>query len=296
MLALSWLYRAIVGVPRMSTRQKLMIASWSPPSEGNILGALTVDCTTALQYISEKRKASGVKVTITHVAIKAVAEALARCPTINGHLVLGEFIPADTVDMGCLVAMERDEKAVGGKANDLANVTIRDVHTKSIVDIAEELAAGASRLRAGKDGDFEKSKPLMRLVPTWALALLVRLTGFLGGELGVPIKALGIPRRQFGTCLLTAFGSLGLDQAWAPHVPMSRVPLTVGVGAMTDKVVVIDGKPAVRPMLSLFATIDHRYMDGADGAKLAAVVRAVLTDPYCLESGQEGEPRVTSSH
>jgi hypothetical protein len=37
-------------------------------------------------------------------------------------------------------------------------------------------------------------------------------------------------------------------------------------------------------MLSLFATIDHRYMDGADGAKLAAVVRAVLTDPYCLEA------------
>ncbi len=40
----------------------------------------------------------------------------------------------------------------------------------------------------------------------------------------------------------------------------------------------------IRPMLSLFATIDHRYMDGADGAKLAAVVRAVLTDPYCLEA------------
>ena len=49
-------------------------------------------------------------------------QALARCPTINGHLVLGEFIPADTVDMGCLVAMERDEKAVGGKVRLLSTV------------------------------------------------------------------------------------------------------------------------------------------------------------------------------
>jgi pyruvate/2-oxoglutarate dehydrogenase complex dihydrolipoamide acyltransferase (E2) component len=39
----------------------------------------------------------------------------------------------------------------------------------------------------------------------------------------------------------------------------------------------------VRPVLTLFATIDHRFIDGADGAKLAAVVRAVLSDPKSLE-------------
>ncbi len=83
---------------------------------------------------------------------------------------------------------------------------------------------------------------------------------------------------------VTAFGTLGLDMAWAPNVPMMRVPLMLGVGAMTDKVVV-EGKAAViRPMLSLFATIDHRYIDGSDGARLCAVVRAVMSDPKALEA------------
>lgn len=45
---------------------------------------------------------------------------------------------------------------------------------------------------------------------------------------------------------LTSYGSLGLDMAWAPHTPFANVPLTVGVGAVTDKVIVVNGHPAVR--------------------------------------------------
>ena len=41
---------------------------------GNIHGAVSVDCTKALEYIAEKRRETSVRVTITHVAIKAVAE------------------------------------------------------------------------------------------------------------------------------------------------------------------------------------------------------------------------------
>lgn len=282
-LAVRLLLDSVVGSSKMSTRQKLMIATWDPPGEGNILGAVSVDCTKALAYVAEKRRETSVKVTITHVAIKAVAEALARCPTINGHIVMGRYVPSSTVDIGCLVAMEREEGAAGSKANDLANVTIRSAHLKSVVEIAQELAAGATRLRAGQDKDFEKSKPLMRLLPTWVLSRVVKLTGFIGCELGLSVAPLGVKPRPFGTCLLTAFGSMGLDMAWAPHTPFSRVPLTVGVGAVSDKVIAVDGRAEVRPVLSLFATIDHRFMDGADGAKLAAVVRAVLSDPKSLE-------------
>jgi hypothetical protein len=38
---------------------------------------------------------------------------------------------------------------------------------------------------------------------------------------------------------------MGLDMAWAPHTPFSRVPLTVGVGALSDKVIAVDGKAEV---------------------------------------------------
>jgi len=45
----------------------------------------------------------------------------------------------------------------------------------------------------------------------------------------------------------------------------------------------------VQKQLTLCATIDHRYLDGAQGGVLARVVRDVLENPWQLE-GLEGPP------
>ena len=45
---------------------------------------------------------------------------------------------------------------------------------------------------------------------------------------------------------VTSFGMMGLDMGWAPNVPFARVPLVVGIGAITDKVIPVNGAPAVR--------------------------------------------------
>ena len=109
-----FLLRAKLGPAVMSTRKKLSIASWSAPHEGNILGALTMDMVNAQQYLAELKERTGTKVTITHLVIKALAEGFARCPSLNGHLVMGDYIPASTVDIGCLVLLERNEGTGSG--------------------------------------------------------------------------------------------------------------------------------------------------------------------------------------
>lgn len=47
---------------------------------------------------------------------------------------------------------------------------------------------------------------------------------------------------------------MGLDMGWAPNVPFARVPLVVGIGAITDKVIPVNGAPAVSlySVLALF--------------------------------------------
>ena len=37
----------------------------------------------------------------------------------------------------------------------------------------------------------------------------------------------------------------------------------VAVGATEDRIVAVDGEPAVRPMMTVVATFDHRAVDGA---------------------------------
>ena len=70
---------------------------------------------------------------------------------------------------------------------------------------------------------------------------------------------------------------------FAPLAWMYRVPLLILVGELTDKAIVIDKKVEVRPILPITATIDHRYVDGAQLGKALKTFRAYLADPASFE-------------
>lgn len=260
---------------RMSTRRKLSIATWSAPAEGNIYGKMVVDAAPALAYIEHLRRQTGDKVTITHLVGRAVAEALKQTPTLNGRIFLGRFIPFDTVDVTFLVALE--------EGADLGKFKVERASEKGVAAIARELAEGAGRLRGGKDPDYEKSKGVIRALPTLVLRRLVSLTGWLTGAAGVELKALGLTRFPFGSCIVTSVGMFGVDEAFVPPTPFARVPLYVLVGAVREAPAVVDGKLAVQKQLTLGATIDHRFVDGFQIGSMARVVREVMKEPWRLD-------------
>jgi len=255
------------------TRRKLAISTWSPPAEGNIYGKLTLDVSKALQYVEHLRKKDGEKVTIAHVVGKAVGKALEAAPGLNGRIVFGKFVPHQSVDVTFLVALEN------GK--DLAKTKISNTNERSISDIARELGKGASKLRDGKDEGFEKSKGLLKALPTWLLKPILWTTGYVTSALGIP--AMGLEAFPFGSAIITNVGSFGLEEAYAPPTPFARVPVLILVGAVKDQPAVVDGQLAIRPQLTITATIDHRFIDGAELAILAKIVRQGIEEPWTLE-------------
>lgn len=258
---------------QMSTRRKLMISSWNAPAEGNILGSFNLDMTKTRSYIERKRAETGSKITITHLVIKAAGKVLRKTPDVNGRLVMGRYYPAETCDIGCLVSLDTD------RGPDLANAKICDADSRALQDIAAELRAKAERLRAGRDEDFNKSKPLMALLPTPLLAPVVATVGWLGA-LGLSIPALGVRPHPFGTAMVTSVGMLGLDMCFVPHTPFAHVPLIIMVGSISEQPAVSPtGTVVSRPSLPLTVTVDHRFLDGASGAVMARELKKALEDP-----------------
>jgi hypothetical protein len=86
----------LTRAPAQSTRRKLMLASWEAPNTGEIYGMMYVPTEPALAWAAKQPG----RVTITHMAIKAVALALKACPTVNSRIVFDKSIPHDTVDIG----------------------------------------------------------------------------------------------------------------------------------------------------------------------------------------------------
>jgi len=82
----------------------------------------------------------------------------------------------------------------------------------------------------------------------------------------------------FGGAAITVsnLGPFGVDRFTAIVNPPEAAILAVG--RVADRVMAVNGAPAVRPVVSLTLTVDHRVADGADAARyLADVAKALET-------------------
>lgn len=83
-----------------------------------------------------------------------------------------------------------------------------------------------------------------------------------------------------GTFTISNLGMYGIDAFTAIiNAPESAI---LAVGRIADRVVPVDGQPAVRPMMMLSLSCDHRVVDGARGAQFLKLLVELIEDPLSL--------------
>lgn len=80
-----------------------------------------------------------------------------------------------------------------------------------------------------------------------------------------------------GTFTISNLGMFGVDAFNAIVNPPQAAILAVG--KIADRVVAVDGQPAVRPMLTLTLSCDHRVVDGARAARFLDELAGLIEDP-----------------
>jgi hypothetical protein len=232
-------------------RRKLAVATWTRPTEGLILGRLTVPAGPIEAFAAARG------IDVIDVVIAAGGRALARAEGLNGRLVVGRFVPHRGADLAV-----RAPEAGGMRTR---------------------LLRGVDRLSPAGVAEARTSAPSVDL-PAWILALpafvarpLLALLGFVTGGLGR--SALGVPAHPHGGAMLTVVQGAHLDEAWAPPPPFAAPSVHVLVLPVREEPVAIDGQVVVRRQLTLCATVDHRFLDGFEGGALATLLRELLADP-----------------
>jgi pyruvate/2-oxoglutarate dehydrogenase complex dihydrolipoamide acyltransferase (E2) component len=257
---------------RLPSWRKIAIGTWRDAGDPSVFCVLEVDMRPALAYLERIRASTGTKVTLTHFVGKAVAVTLALHPQLNCILRFGRLYPRKDVDVFFQVATDTLGK-------DLSGLTIRRADTKSIPEIALEMQSCAERIRKQGDPEFKRMKSTMGGLPGWASRFVLGFAGFVLYTLNLWTPLLGSPRDPFGSCMITSIGTLGLDMAFAPLVPFSRVPLLIAVGAARDTPVARDGRVEIAPVSRLCVTIDHRLIDGMLGSHMARALLEIFADP-----------------
>jgi pyruvate dehydrogenase E2 component (dihydrolipoamide acetyltransferase) len=80
-----------------------------------------------------------------------------------------------------------------------------------------------------------------------------------------------------GTFTISNLGMFGVEQFTAILNPPQAAILAVG--ATQDRPVVRDGEITARPMMTLTLTVDHRAVDGAEGADFLRTVKSFIEEP-----------------
>ena len=260
----------------LSTFRRIALGTWRTAYDPSVYGSLTLRMDAALAYIDAFRAATGRHLTITHLMARAAAAVLEQHPEANAILRAGRIYRRREIGVFFQVAMK---DAATGRL-DLSGATIHEPQQKTLIEICDELEARFAEVRADGAGAISRARRLFSRLPLPVLPALLRLTSFASYTLNLDLRWAGVPRDAFGSAMVTNIGSLGLEEAYVPLVPYSRVPLLVALGAVQEEAVVENGQIVVGKVLRCFATFDHRVLDGAHAAKMVKVLRTWIEAPF----------------
>jgi pyruvate dehydrogenase E2 component (dihydrolipoamide acetyltransferase) len=247
---------------------------WGPPSDPQIYGMLEVDATKLLRFIDDAR-ARGHHVTPTHLAGRAVAQALLAVPDLNVRIAGTRAFPRPTIDVFFITAVQ------GG--HDLSGVKVEKVDTLDAIAVGAQLDVRGRQLKAGEDREFSRTKRVMEALPRPAMRAALRASVFVTEKLQLDVPPLALHRNPFGSAMITSVGMLGIPQGFAPLAWLYDVPLLVLVGEVGERPVVVDHQVVVRSVIPITATLDHRYVDGFHISRAMQAFRAYLEDPAAFE-------------
>ncbi len=262
---------------RVAPWRYIAAADWQKPRDPSIHGALEIDATNAMAWLEAMRDKWGVHVTVNHLVVKALAETFRRHPQANAIIRRGRVFVRDHIDISVLVAV-RPDNANHLQRADLSSTMIRNADRRDILSIAREVQRGAGAVREHHDPLLGRTKAIMRFLPPSLLRLALEGAYRAMYDWNVPLAPI-IPRDPFGSALVTSVGTFCIGHAFAPIPPFMNIAAILAVGVVEDKAVVRNGEVVVRKILPLSATIDHRVIDGFQGARLSRTLQTILENP-----------------
>lgn len=209
---------------------------------------------TATQEIMARLRHMGIKCTYTHMVIRATALAFQRHPELNRLFLRNRFIYLDSVDIGL---------AVKSPLSTLADPTmvLHNVEKKSLVDVVQEVIKRAPEVRAAHHTDRERIRKVAHIIPSWARRILFRIM----------MSRVSFVKQEIGTFYITS----------VPHLH-AAIPLvypcsgTIVIHGVEDRVVVKDGQPVVRPILTLSNVGDRHLWQGNSAGLFLNEIKKIL--------------------
>ena len=256
--------------------KKINYTSWKNPYDPQTYTTLKLDITKILPYLKQKEEQIKVHLTPTIFAIKLMAIVLKKYPEVYGYIKFGRYDTKEGVDICCLVEVG------GGK--ELANTTLIDCEKKNFQEIQNEFDKSVKSLKSRKNKDQNFKMKIFKFIPTFLTGPFTQIVSYLS-SIGLNISAIRLKRFEFGSCVITSIGSLGIEDSYAPIPPLTFAPLLL---TLCKKYNVIkkneEGKLETRTYLRMNFTADYRFFSPKTASCIFRDIHLYGEDPEKFEN------------
>ena len=256
--------------------KKLNYTSWSNPYDPQTYTTLRLDITKIIPYLKKKEEEIKVHLTPTIFIIKLMAIVLKKYPEVFGFIKFGNYNTKDGVDICCLVEVG------GGK--ELANTTIINCEKKNFQDIQKEFEKNVKSLKSRKNKDQVFKMKIFKYVPTFLSGAFTQVVSYLS-SIGLKFESFGIKKFEFGSCVITSIGGLGIENSFAPIPPLTFAPLLL---TLCKKYEVNqkneEGKMETRTYLRMNFTADYRFFNPRTASSMFRDIHLYGEDPEKFEN------------
>ena len=253
--------------------RKLALSGWSSTFDASIYTILECKADKLQAYLKIQSENADVPITTTHIVTLALAKVFERYPVLNRVIIRKKFRQRASVDAFVIVNLRKKESV------DLSGVSIESANNLSCQDIANTMSTKVKTLREGKDPGIAKVHGVLDKLNSRVAYFVLKTLNVLLGSLNMSLSGLGLPKHRFGSFMVSNLGSLGVDEAFIPLFPPARCPLIAGVPKVKSIAVVKNGEVVAEHQLRLCLTMDHRYIDGFEGAKALRYLKKIIENP-----------------
>ena len=98
--------------------------------------------------------------------------------------------------------------------NDVGFILIRDIPSKSMAEIGEEIRHKSKKLRPrGGDELHQKRMGIMKYLPSFLTIVLFKVSIFLSSYLGISLPGIGLEKDPMGAMIVSSVGNFGYIDA-----------------------------------------------------------------------------------
>ncbi|MDP2305134.1 MAG: 2-oxo acid dehydrogenase subunit E2 [Pseudomonadota bacterium] len=282
---------ALRPVPDPSVARRALLWWFAWPSNPYVTVNFAVEFSGALAYLEglgEPRVSVGALIAAT------IGRVLEEHPQANARIVGRRIVTSEHVGIAMPVNLLGH---AAGERREVGMALVEKVETLSLREVA---AASRATVRAERAGATEN--PFMRQLLGILEGAPQRVVDATLATIDRAMDRSALAERIYGRYpVTTALSNAGAAIGKTPGMIFRGADIAIpqrlvhigtfwGVTSIQQEVVVLDGAPAVRPMLPVLFLFDHRLIDGVMGARIAARFGAILRDPAAA-FGADGERR-----